>query len=89
MLNFDSVSAIAIFVFKTESGFNEIDSIPRSTKNWAKSGKSEGPCPQIPIYLLLFLHTFIASSISSLTASFFSFPILDKPPLSLSNPSVN
>ena len=38
-----SKDAIALIVFIKESGVGEMLSIPFSTRNWAKSGKSEGP----------------------------------------------
>ena len=45
-----STSEIALIVLTNESGVTEILSIPNSTKNCAKSGKSEGPCPHIPTF---------------------------------------
>src|ERR1017187_4684967 len=50
---------MALRVFTKESGVTEIESIPSSTRNCAKSGKSDGPCPQIPcnLYgLLIIVH---------------------------------
>jgi hypothetical protein len=43
-----SAEAICTLALATESGFNEIESIPHATKNSANSGWSEGACPQIP-----------------------------------------
>ena len=61
--------------------FDEIENISRNTSpadHWQKG-----------IDFALFWQTLIASSTSSFTASFFSFPIGANPELSLSNPKVN
>jgi len=42
------MAAMARAVFKNESGVTEMLSMPSSTRNCAKSGKSDGPWPQMP-----------------------------------------
>src|SRR5579862_7271709 len=43
--------ASAVQVSTTESGFSEIDTMPSSASQAAKSGWSLGPWPQMPTYL--------------------------------------
>src|SRR3990167_3676886 len=60
---------MAMVVGKTVSGFKEILSIPCLTKNFAKSGKSDGPWPQMPILRLYLCADLITAAIIDLTAS--------------------
>src|SRR5262249_7228903 len=58
-----------IQVSTTVSGLSEMLVIPRSASHRARSGWSDGPCPQIPTYLPALRHATIAMSSIALTAS--------------------
>src|SRR5882724_5723797 len=64
-----SMAAMARAVFKKESGVTEMLSMPSSTRNCAKSGKSEGPWPQMPTLVLHSLAVRISMRNNDLTAS--------------------
>ena len=65
----DSACLTAIVVMRTVSGISEIESIFSRARNCAKSGKSEGACPQMPILRLFFFAAAITVLINVLTAS--------------------
>src|SRR5258708_1793421 len=67
---FDSTSWMARMVLIKLSGVTEMLSMPSSTRNWAKSGKSEGPCPQMPTLTPHFLAVRMSMRSKVLTASF-------------------
>ena len=47
-----TISSKTSFMYQvSESGFNDMESIPCSMSHFAKSGWSDGPWPQIPTYL--------------------------------------
>jgi len=52
----------------TLSGLSEMELMPSSANQWAKSGWSLGPWPQIPTYLPWALQAAIAFFSSTLTA---------------------
>src|SRR5690242_10053667 len=87
---FAAFFASIIQVDTTVSGLSEMLSMPCSTSHCARSGWSEGPCPQIPTYFPRRLHASIAIFSSAFTASSRSSNVVAmSPPASRSTPSVS
>src|SRR5690554_5186912 len=84
-----SLSAKKNQVSNTESGLSETLSMPLSISHLAKSGWSEGPCPQIPMYLFAFLQALIAFSSKAKIAGLRSSNRCAIIPESRSSPRVN
>src|SRR3989338_2838933 len=84
-----STLATAIVVLMMESGLSDMLSIPSSTRNLAKDGRSEGPWPQMPTYFFFFRQTLMTSAMSFLTAGSFSSATRLTMPESRSRPRVS
>ena len=83
-------SASASQVATTVSGLSDMLSMLRSTSHCARSGWSDGPCPQMPTYAPCFWQASIAISSIAFTASSRSSKVVAiGPPESRSTPSVS